>query len=384
MVLEKKPAPGTKRSCTGLIGAECLRLFPPGSIQTLAQYNSATFLSPSGRLLRVDKPRPQAYMVDRRIFDGQLAAAAQGSGATYSFDTLVENIETTPGKVRITAATGGRQNVVEARAVVVASGSGTRLPEMLGLRPMRAFATGCQTEVACSVPGLEVYLGRETAPGFFGWLVPFAPGRARLGLMVRGNNGGRLLTNLWQKLNLSGKVTSPVSEVHYGVVPLRPLARTYAARGLVLGDAAGQVKPTTGGGIYYGLLCAALAAESVHEAIVKEDFSAARMSVYEERWRRHLLGELRVGYLARKVFERLTDKQMERIFDAVLSRGIHRELLESGDFSFDWHGRLILRLLKYQVLDAPLGVLGRFLASRQMREPEAVPVALGRPGPHIP
>lgn len=379
MVLEKKPSAGTKRSCTGLIGAECLRLFPSGSVNVLAQYNSAIFYSPSGRPLRVDKPRPQAYMVDRFVFDNHLAETAQKNGATYCFNTFVDRIETGPDSVRITAVTGGRQNTLHARMAVIAGGSGSRLPETLGLGRLGSFVRGCQTEVSCTVPELEVYLGRDISPGFFGWLAPFAPGHGRLGLLTQGGDGSRQMANLWQKLNSAGKVVSPLADLNYGAIPLKRLSRTYANRVLVVGDAAGQVKPTTGGGIYYGLLCASMAADCIHDGIVQGDLSSAHTRSYEKRWRRALGAELTTGNLARAIWERLGDKQMDRIFDIVLSHGIHRALLDADDFSFDWHGRLVLRALKYKVIKTPLGLFNRLLAAAKLRDVEAVRVMVSEP-----
>lgn len=375
VVLEKKSQAGAKRSCTGIIGTECLQLFPHGSISVLSHFNSATVYSPSGKPLRVEKLQPQAYMVDRSVFDNQLVQKAREAGAEFSFNTPVERIETTPKSVRLAVKRKGQSFCLEAKTVVIASGFGFRLTQMLGLGRIDHFAVGCQTEVATTITGLEVYSGREVAPGFFGWLAPFAPGRARLGLLTREKNAASLMTGLWEKLKSRGKVISPLSELHYGAIPLKPLSRTYANRALVIGDAAGQVKPTTGGGIYYGLLCAAIAADCIHEAIMKEDFSSARMSRYQESWHRKLLRELQIGCLARGLLQKLTDKQIDRIFDIILAHGIHEALLEAEDFSFDWHGRLILRALKYQGFQKPFGLLTRLMDAQKFGRAGLVPVA---------
>jgi len=383
VVLEKKPRAGTKQSCTGIIGAECFGLFPPGYLKTINQFQSATFFSTSGMSLRVEKSRPQAYIVDRAVFDNQLAQSAQEAGADYWFNCAVETIARSSGCLKIGVRLGSRRTFVEARTAVIAGGPSGYLTRTLGMGEVRDHATGCQTEVGSNTSGLEVYLGSATSPGFFGWLVPLSGGRARLGLLTRGNNAGALMSNLWQTLKARGKVTSPMSGLHYGAIPLKPLSRTYAERTLVIGDAAGQVKPTTGGGIYYGLLCAAMAAERLHEAIVAEDYSAARMSHYQKDWHQKLQQELRISRLARQVFQRLSDKQIDRIFDIVLTHGIHHELLEAEDFSFDWHGRLILKALGYRALKAPFGLLRR-LAPNHGLERAAIPVHTYDEGPHIP
>jgi flavin-dependent dehydrogenase len=143
----------------------------------------------------------------------------------------------------------------------------------------------------------------------------------------------------------------------YGAIPLKPLARTYSERMIVVGDAAGQVKPMTGGGIYYGLLCADIAADTLHQALTDEDFSAKRLSRYERAWRRKLGRELRTGYWARKLFERLSNRQIDRLFEIVKAGGIDEALLKAEDVSFDWHSRTLRQLLKYQVVAKSLKIV---------------------------
>ena len=132
-------------------------------------------------------------------------------------------------------------------------------------------------------------------------------------------------------------------KLSYGGIPLKPPARTYGERMIAVGDAAGQVKPTSGGGIYYGLLGAEIAAETLHRALAEDDLSAKRLARYERAWRKKLGRELRTGYWARKLFERLSDRQIDRLFEIIKAGGIDEALLKAEDVSFDWHGRTIMQ-----------------------------------------
>jgi len=154
-----------------------------------------------------------------------------------------------------------------------------------------------------------------------------------------------------------GKIVSSEARMSYGGIPLKPLARTCSERLIVVGDAAGQVKPTTGGGIYYGLLCADIAANTLHQALEADDLSAKNLAKYERGWRRRLGRELKIGYWARKLFERLSDRQIDRIFDMVKANGIDEALLKAKDLSFDWHSQAILRLIGYKVVSKAIEVI---------------------------
>jgi digeranylgeranylglycerophospholipid reductase len=138
---------------------------------------------------------------------------------------------------------------------------------------------------------------------------------------------------------------------------LKPLPRTYGDRLLIVGDAAGQVKPTTGGGIYYGLLCADIAANTLHQALESDALSAMSLSSYEREWKQRLGRELKIGYWTRKLYERLNDGQVDKLFDIMQSNSIAEALLKEEKLSFDWHGEAILRVLAHSAVSKALGVM---------------------------
>ncbi len=154
-----------------------------------------------------------------------------------------------------------------------------------------------------------------------------------------------------------GKIASGEVEFSYGGIPLRPLAKTFGERVIAVGDVAGQVKPTTGGGIYYGLLCADMAASTLHRALESNGLSARGLAGYERRWKGKLGRELRIGYWARKLYERLSDGQVDRVFDIITSNGIDEALLKAEGLSFDWHGEVMLRLLRERAVSKVMGVM---------------------------
>jgi len=221
------------------------------------------------------------------------------------------------------------------------------------------FVLGAQAEVEVKeCEEVELYFGKEIAPGFFAWLVPTSPGKSLAGLLSR-SNPDLHLRNFLSSLTAQGKITSPAVRISYGGIPLTPLPRTCGERVLAVGDAAGQVKPTTGGGIYYGLLCAEIAANTIHEAIASDDLSAKMLGRYEKAWKKTLGRELKVDYYARKLYEKLSDRQIEQMFNIIQSNGIHKSLLSSPDFSFDWHSDLILGAFRHKALRKAIWAMTR-------------------------
>jgi len=357
VVLEQKRTLREPVCCTGIIGREYSSSFAIDDGVILRQANSARLFSPSGRELKLWREETQAYIIDRPAFNVAMSNQAQKAGAEYVLNSLVNNIEVGDDKVRVEATCQGEGLDLEARVVIIATGFGSRLAQKLGLGKVGDFAIGAQAEVeTVGVDETEVYFGQEIAPGFFGWLVPTSPRMARVGLLSR-RSPGLYLKRLMASLLAQGKIVSAEAELSYGGIPLEPLARTHGERLIVVGTAAGQVKPTTNGGIYYGLLCADIAANNLHRALERDDLSAKGLANYEREWKRKLGRELKIGYWARKFYERLGDQQIDRIFDIIKSNGIDKALLEAKDLSFDWHGEAILRLMAHQTVAKAMRVM---------------------------
>jgi geranylgeranyl reductase family protein len=346
IVFEQNQNLGAKKCCTGIIGKECFDTFlAPQNLNPrviLREADSAKFFSPSGKLLRVTQEKAQAYVIDRSLFDLSLAEEAQRKGAEYFLGAQVEEVNSVNNHFEVKAL--GR--TFAGRTLVLANGFGSKLTQKLGLDKINDLVIGAQAEVQTSgIDEVEIYLGNQIAPGFFAWLVPTTQGKALAGLLSR-HHIGLYLRNFLQLLFRQGKIASPDVEISYGGIPLKPLPKTYCSAIVVVGDAAGQVKPTTGGGIYYGLIGAQAAAATLDQSLSSNDFSARLFSSYEKAWRSKIDKEIKIGSRARWLFERLSDKKVDHFFEVIQSRDIHKTLLSSADFSFDRHGGLLLKGLR--------------------------------------
>jgi len=308
-------------------------------------------------LLRLWREEIQASIVDRPALDRVMAGRAQDKGAEYCLNCLATGLEVRDSAVTVKATRQGEGINLEARAVVIATGFSPRFTEGLSLGKAGDFAVGAQAEVEPSrVDEIEVYFGQKIAPGFFAWLVPTSNRRALVGLLAR-RNPGLYLKKLLLSLLSQGKIVSAEVEPIYGLTPLKPLPKTCGERLVVVGDAAGLVKPTTGGGVYFGLLSAEIAADTLHRGLTNDALSPRHLADYERRWRRKLGRELEIDYYARKFYERLSDQQIDRIFDIIKSHGIDEALLKAKDLSFDWHSRAVLRLMGYRAVSKALEVM---------------------------
>ncbi len=345
-VFEEKSAPGINSCCTGIISTECFQSLDLNADVILTKVNSAKFFSPSGRCLRFQTETVQAYVVNRLLLDKALASKAQSQGAQYFFSSPV--IDIIPEKDSIQAATlcFGAREIFSARAVVLANGLKPKLPQKLGLGKIKNFLVGAQAEIeAKNVDEFEVYFSQKIAPGAFAWLVPISTNRAYVGLLAT-SQAKLHLQNFLNNLFDQGRIASREVAMEQKAIPIGNLPRSYGDRILVIGDAAGQVKPTTGGGIYFGHLGAQIAAKVLDEALSSDNLTAGHLSHYQKQWKAKMGKELSRGYWSRWAYNKLSDRQIERIFNILNSSGMAEAFLNSGNFSFDWHSRLILGILR--------------------------------------
>ncbi len=344
--------------CTGLIGRECANRYPIDPSLVYREPQTARLVAPRSGTICFETAEPQAFVVDRVAYVASFAQRARDAGATYLLGKRVDQISSQEDCVTVVTDLGSLQ----ARALVLATGFGSPLVKQAGLGSVTDYVTGVQAVVSTQgLDEVEVHLGGDVAPGFFSWLVPTQRDRALVGLLSRKKAQTRL-TDFIQRLQASGQIKEVVKEPASWGIPLRPLKSTYRDRMLVVGDAAGQVKPTTGGGIYYSLLASEAAAQVLSQALADDDLSEASLSRYQSLWKDQLAKEMEVGYSARRLYEYLTDQQIGSLVKKAGANGFTRDLVDASDGTFDWHGKMIAQIMGNPGLGGALRLINPLLA----------------------
>jgi geranylgeranyl reductase family protein len=345
VVLEEHSQIGVPAHCTGVLGAEAFTEFDLPKASILGTADAATFIAADRSSVSVDAEKARALILDRPVFDQGLAAASRAAGAELRTGMRVRQIVPGARSVTITIDAGAP---IEARACVLACGASYRFNRQLGLGVPRAFLQSAQLEEPLDGPSsVEVHLGREVAPGGFGWVVPFrrdGVAHARLGLMCETRalaRFGAFAARVRARYDATGGTRQP----RLKILPLGPVSRTYATRLLAVGDAAGLAKPTTGGGIYYSLISGQLAAATLDEALAADDLREARLRRYETQWRDRLGAEIRIGLAFRTLTSRMTDRAIDSVVELARIDGIVPLLRQTADFN--WHRQSALALLKH-------------------------------------
>jgi len=332
--------------CTGVLADDAFREFNLSRVSILNTLSTARFVSPAGFQISYTTPSIEAHVVDRRLLDRTIAQQATDAGSRLYAGRRVRNLEPTAEGMRIEI---DGDAVVQARAVVLACGASYGLQRRFGLGMPTVSLNSAQLELPARRGGdVEVYFGSDWAPGGFAWTVPVSRPTGpcvRVGLMCDGD-AALFFRQFVNRIGGSWGIPSElVGEPRRRLLPLATLSRTFASRLLVVGDAAGLVKPTTGGGIYYSLVSATLAAETLIPALRSNRLDTDGLAVYQRRWQQRLGPEFQSQLALRMLAQRMSDAEIDSLFDLALTDGVMPIVRATA--KFNQHRHLIRGLFRY-------------------------------------
>jgi digeranylgeranylglycerophospholipid reductase len=352
LVCEEHPQIGVPSHCAGhvsLQGLKQLGLHLPEEVVE-NEIRSAIFYSPSGFEFKVQFAAPVTCVLNRTLLDRFLAKLAEEAGAVFRLGARVDSLLADSGRV---SGVSANNEALRSKLVIDCEGCSSLLLKKAGFPTLDRMMVvqGVEAEVdkieAVEKETVEVYLGQKYAPGFYAWIIPRRDGSAKIGLATSRGNPKACLKRLIShhpkaKSKLGG---SEIVRISYHPITLGgPLTPSYHDGLLIVGDAASQVKPTTGGGIVVGLNCAQIASETAYEAIKQNDTSATFLSLYQKRWKEKIGFDMAVMRRMRLLLNRLSDHQLDKIITLSSQLSLDKSLTQVGDIDFQGRGmRPLLR-----------------------------------------
>ena len=341
LLIEEHASIGSPVQCTGLISKAALKQCETGEGSfVLSRMKGAFVYAPNGNELTIRGKDVKAYVIDRKIFDRELVERSLDAGVELMLKTRFIGLHN--GEISVLSS--GVRKDIHADIVIGADGIMSSVGRAAGLPRCKKFLSGIQFEApyhARDPEFVEIFTGNKFAPGFFGWAVPFA-GMARIGLAKNMDDkpASHYLEELIKHPVLSSRYRGSRTEHVVGGIPLGPPERTATDNVMLVGDAAGQVKPTSGGGVYMGAVCAKIAGEVGARAARKETDPGE----YEKRWRSAVGRELSIGMIIHKSLGKLSDENMNEFIAFLSKPGMSERITEYGDM--DHPSVLLKELLK--------------------------------------
>lgn len=353
VVLEEHGEIGLPCHCAGLLSIRGLgQIGAPSSGANYIQsrFRGAHFFSPSNLSFTVERRDHVACAVDRHLFDNFLASQALESGSEIRLASRVQSVRR-DGKGWVLNING--REILRAKILIDAEGASPRILGMTGLKPLKK--TGLLRGLSIDIEGVsldpeyvEAHFSARIAPGLFAWVIPLEDGEvARVGLACRSSSPYRRLIKFVKRRfgrDIGGGGLKPLTYRSGLVITCGPIKKTYGDGLLVIGDSAGQVKPITGGGVIFGGICASIAGKVASEAVKSDGTGEGFLKTYEDTWRAKLGREIRLALLVRKIMNRLSDRDLDKIFSIIINSEIYRDLSVDGDM--DLQGTTIFKIVR--------------------------------------
>lgn len=339
LLVEEHYEIGKPVQCAGLISARVFDLVECKK-SILNDIRGAQIFSPKGRRLLVDGGEIEAVAVDRALFDKEIVKSALKNGAELSLGTKAVKAERNDKKIVLTLYLNGKKLDVESKILIGADGIQSSVARWFNLPKPKKILSGFQAEmvnITIDLNFVKIFVGNEVAPQFFAWIIPVDEGKARVGLCSYGTTKSphfyfkRLFKN-----DVSKKFLKEAQPINYaaGAVPLGMVSKTYDDNIMIVGDAAAQVKATSGGGIYTGLVCAKCCGEVAVLSLESNDLSKNFLSNYQKRFAKEIGKELKIDMRIHKVFASLSDKQFEEIIDILDNEELLEMISKVGDIDY--------------------------------------------------
>ena len=355
-VFEEHAEIGVPSHCTGHLSIKSLKLlelYPLPSEIVENTFYGAIFHSPKGKSFYLRFSSPVTCAVNRVLFDKYIAETAEKVGAHYFLNSMVKSLIVENGFVKgVTVRCGKAEEKFSARVVVDAEGIQSRILRHVGLSSYgrNTLVKAVQAEVEnvkdMETEMVEVFVGRDYAPGFYAWLMPKRDGKAKIGLAAKAGNPRELLQRLMLKHPIASKKLrgAKILQSSFHSITLGgPIPKTFSNGFLVVGDAASQVKPTTGGGVIFGMTCAKIATGVVYEALCKKDFSSDSLCTYQKHCNKMLGADFNFMLRIRKMLDALSDNKLDDAISFCARIGLDKALQNFEDI--DFQGRSLLRML---------------------------------------
>jgi len=328
LVIEEDYEIGTPEHCGGLVSLAGLAEL--GIIPFRKTFDhmidSAEITSPNGDSFTINSKKQKVIEISRRELDKQIAFQAQKNGAEIKVRTSFQEITDTG--VRTSEEKIDCKIFVDARGV-----------SSLIHKDRTGILSSAQYEIYADwikKGKVEVIFDQEKYPGFFAWIIPSGEGKGKVGVAGRGIKVSETLEDI---LKEKGKF-STIRKIFAPIWIKGPIKNFVEGKTVIIGDAAGQAKPTTAGGIFTSGMGGVYAGQAISEFLKtnkKED-----LEQYQKRWMARFGKEFEKQLLARKILERIDNNTINKLFETITPE-IIKEISEKDDF--DFHTGSIVKLL---------------------------------------
>ncbi len=335
LMLEKDRDVGYPVRCGEAVSHEgVIQFIEPDPKWIASTVTKFRLVAPNGKSV-VPRLDGTGYVLERRIFDYELAKLAAKEGAevvtkAYVYDLLKDD---DGGAVGVRALIKDVKVDLRCKVVIAADGVESRVGKWAGIdttchiRDMESCAQITISGIDVEPDVLDFYFGDEVSPGGYLWVFPKGKNTANvgLGLSVEEAKKKSAIKFLHEFMERKFPNAAILTHIAGGVPCAKTCSRIAANNVLVVGDAAHQVNPVSGGGIISGMIGGMIGGQVAAEAVATRDLSY--LTDYEKRWHKRLGWRHEVFYNIKEAVAGFSDDTLNNICDSALELPVEKRTL---------------------------------------------------------
>ncbi|MDG6933313.1 MAG: NAD(P)/FAD-dependent oxidoreductase [Nitrososphaerota archaeon] len=344
VVVEEDMEIGTPEKCGGLVSHTSLAdlaIAPTGRIVS-QPVESTIITSAGGKKLDIDVTKVGIFALRRRELDRAVALEASRAGARLELGSRVQSVDEGDEGVRVETSSA------EYRAKYLVEARGISVYKMY--KPQGVIQT---VQYECYVPDMrrrtvEVHIDKEISKEYFMWLIPIGDDTARVGIAGRG-----VLAPILER-HLEARKARVLKKIFHSLAVGGPVDQFVQGKRVLVGEAAGQTKPTTAGGIYTAGMGGKIAGKYLARALKNND--KEELNGYQRDWMEAYGSDFKLQLALRRIYEDFTNEDIEALFDLISEKDVVSIISEGN---FDFHGRDFLKLVGVSGFAKSLMLLGK-------------------------
>ena len=351
LIIEEHQAIGAPLQCAGLISKKGVKELgnPKGCVNKVR----GAYIHSKNNTIKIGNEEIRAYVFERKVMDKDIATRASKKADfllkaygrlindnlnkkknLLSFDRLnfLKNSEDLKYGISINHL--GESYELHPEIIIGADGARSGIGKSAGLSMKREVLSGAQIEmvnVDIDDDFVHVFFDRTFCKDFFIWIIPMGKDRVRVGLCDSSNSYNKLL-NFINEHPIASKILKNAVPVEFsvGTLPMGYLKTTVKNNLMLVGDAAGQVKPLSGGGLYYGAKCAKICGKIVDEYLTN-GYDLNYLKNYELLWKKNIGSEIDFGLKFRSIIKKMDDKKIDKLLEFIIKNNFTEYINEKGD-----------------------------------------------------
>lgn len=324
VIIEEHEKVGRPLQCAGLVSPRTIDGVTKDSV--LRVIKDFVLHSPGGERIELHAKEAKGIVIDRRLFDSSLADRAADLGAHFKLNTRISKIKTGGNEIALECRSDRQHTEIKSLLVVGADGPRSIVRKHVTERDFEVLYRGAQLEgsdPSSDDRAAEMWIGSKIAPGFFAWKIPTGE-TIRVGLCTKSDDPPMSLLGSFARKNFPDM---RITDKQSGLIPVGQIGKLASERLALIGDAGGQTKPITGGGVFLGKRASELLAES----IMIKGVCPEALTAYEQIYAREFGQEIARAWLIRKIINRLSDRKLDNAVRILSDKSIVRIFEEEGD-----------------------------------------------------